>query len=110
MACPDNEPLAVTQPHYVQAVTLSTVTGACNVHLDDGLDVVYKVQPGEKGQNTVIQNMITSIATAAYTTGTKVSITYEGGADIGAPYCQRWMKRITLEGKHGLIPWEHREQ
>ncbi len=106
MSCPTDEPKTVTQPRHVMAVTLSAITGRVNVHLDDGLDMVYKA----KTLDSSIQNNLAQIATMAYITDTKVSITWEGGKDIGTDYCQRWMIRITLEGKRGLIPWDgHRE-
>ena len=107
MNCPTNLPKASTQPFRVQAVTLSTVTGRVNVHLEDGLPIVYVAT----STNRAVQDRILSIASLAYAQGLTVSVTYEGGNAVPTgDYCKRDMLRITLESlDRGLIPWSDRE-
>lgn len=106
---PPNCPLeigpAITAPSLIEAVTVSTVTGRVNLHLDDGLPVVYTT----KTDNPAIQALIAQVAIEAYVAGERVTVTYDGGDNPGGgstEYCARWMVRLTLEGKRGsLIPW-----
>ena len=108
--CLTNEPLTVTQPHFVKAVTLSTINGRVNVHLDDDPELPEIVYRAETTDLDIHAN-IALIASLAYVNNMRVTITWEGGQDEPTTGgCLRFMKRITLEGDRGLIPWTHREQ
>lgn len=95
--------MSVTQPAaFVQAVTLSTVTGRVNVHLlerqEDAANssAVYKTDSANEGVHTHIASM----ASLAYVSGSVLAIVYDEERDRSAEfgkYDSRYMERLVLQ-------------
>lgn len=105
-----NVPATVTQPMIVQAVTFSTLSGRCNIHLlerPQDLAIVY-VANSELAE---IHQIICQMSMFAYSNRLAVSVQYSGGESVTTGnYWKYDFNRLTFEDEAtGLVPWNNRE-